>query len=70
MVLRQNVGGVTEDDRRRLEVTSEVFLGEMVNRMRRVDVEAGAEAAVVPRAFLGTVSWPLREDCVPVVDDC
>ncbi|KAA6409312.1 MAG: hypothetical protein FRX48_06865 [Lasallia pustulata] len=55
MVLHQNVGGVTEDDRRRLEVTSEIRLGEMVNRMRRVNVEAGPEALVLPRAFLGTV---------------
>lgn len=31
VVLRRNVKGVTEDDRRRLEVTSEMRLGEVVN---------------------------------------
>lgn len=31
VVLRRNVGGVTEDDRRRLEVVSEGRLGEVVN---------------------------------------
>ncbi|KLJ07677.1 DNA damage-binding protein 1 [Blastomyces silverae] len=57
VVLRRNVNGVTEDDRRRLEVTSEILLGEMVNRIRPVNIQAslGTEAAISPRAFLGTV---------------
>lgn len=55
MVLNQNVAGVTPDDRRRLEVVSEIRLGEMVNRIRRVEVEESGNAAVVPRAFMGTV---------------
>ena len=57
MVLRQNVNGVTADDRRRLEVTSEIRLGEMVNRIRRINVPSSANAAVVPRAFLATVCY-------------
>ena len=57
MVLHQNVNGVTEDDRRRLEVTSEILLGEMVNRIRRINVPVTQSATVVPRAFLATVSW-------------
>ncbi len=57
MVLRQNVAGVTADDRRRLEVESEIRLGEMVNRIRGFDVEVDAKnpAPVVPKAFMGTV---------------
>ncbi|KAI4134122.1 MAG: hypothetical protein LQ347_001781 [Umbilicaria vellea] len=55
MVLRQNVGGVTEDDRRRLEITSEIRLGEMVNRIRRINVPVSPDCVVVPRAFLATV---------------
>jgi DNA damage-binding protein 1 len=56
MVLHQNVNGVTADDRRRLEVTSEMLLGEMVNRIRRITVPTSPDATVMPRAFLGTVS--------------
>ncbi len=56
MVLRRNQAGVTLEDKRRMEVTSEMNLGEMVNRIRKVTVEASPNAVVVPRAFLGTVS--------------
>ena len=57
MVLRQNVAGVTADDRRRLEVESEMRLGEMVNRIRSFEVEIDTRnpAPVVPKAFMGTV---------------
>ena len=56
LVLRQDVKGVTEEDRRRLTVTAEICLGEMVNKIRRVDVPVGPDAAVIPRAFVATVS--------------
>lgn len=57
MVLKQNVAGVTEDDRRRLEPFSEMRLGEMVNRIRSFEVETDAKnpAPVTPKAFMGTV---------------
>ena len=57
IVLKQNIAGVTADDRRRLDVVSEIRLGEMVNRIRSFDVEIDAKnpAAVVPKAFMGTV---------------
>lgn len=58
MVLHQNVGGVTDDDRRRLEVTSEMRLGEMVNRIRSFEVsetDSRTPAPVTPKAFMGTV---------------
>ena len=54
LVLRQNTAGVTAEDRRRLETTAEFHLGELVNRMQRIEVEASAGAPVIPRAFLGT----------------
>lgn len=55
MVLHRNTNGVTDDDKRRLEVTSEIRLGEMVNRIRTFNVPTSANAVVVPRAFLATV---------------
>ncbi|KAL1311189.1 hypothetical protein AAFC00_001384 [Neodothiora populina] len=55
IVLEQETAGLSEDDQRRLRVTSDMQLGEMVNRIRRIDVQPTAGAIVVPRAFLGTV---------------
>ena len=58
MVLHQNIGGVTSDDKRRLEVTSEMRLGELVNRIRSFEVnemDSRNPAPVTPRAFMGTV---------------
>lgn len=55
IVLKRNINGVTDDDRRRLEVTSEISLGEMVNRIRPVNIQQLASVTVTPRAFLGTV---------------
>ena len=58
MVLHQNIGGVTSDDRRRLEVTSEMRLGEMVNRIRSFEItemDSRTSAPVTPKAFMGTV---------------
>ncbi|KAK8080521.1 hypothetical protein PG997_008339 [Apiospora hydei] len=55
MVLRRNLSGVTEDDKKSMAITSEFNLGDMVNRIRKVTVDASENAIVVPRAFLGTV---------------
>ena len=55
IVLNRNVNGVTADDKRRLEVTSAIQLGEMVNRIRPIDIPTTSTAIVVPRAFLATV---------------
>ena len=58
IVLQQNTGGVTSDDKRRLEVTSEMRLGEMVNRIRSFEVnemDARAPPPVTPKAFMATV---------------
>ncbi|KAI1143103.1 mono-functional DNA-alkylating methyl methanesulfonate N-term-domain-containing protein [Hypoxylon sp. FL0543] len=54
LVLRRNLAGVTIEDKSRMEVTSEINLGEVVNKIRKVTVEASENAVVVPRAFLGT----------------
>ncbi len=59
MLLRRDQEGVTEDDKRRLEVTSEIRLGEMVNRIRTFDVPSNTNAVVIPKAFLATVLKPL-----------
>ena len=58
MILNQNINGVTASDRSRLEVTSEIRLGEMVNRIRSFEVPFNPNAIVVPTAFIGTVSPP------------
>ncbi|KIW01818.1 uncharacterized protein PV09_06671 [Verruconis gallopava] len=55
LVLARDTEGATEEDRRRLRVTSEMALGEMVNRIRSVDVQVQNGAPVIPKAFLGTV---------------
>ncbi|KAI9799838.1 MAG: hypothetical protein M1825_004399 [Sarcosagium campestre] len=54
-VLYRDRNGVTEDDRKRLTVTGEMRLGEMVNRIRRIDISVSSGAVVIPRAFLATV---------------
>ncbi|KAI0380135.1 mono-functional DNA-alkylating methyl methanesulfonate N-term-domain-containing protein [Hypomontagnella monticulosa] len=56
LVLRRNIDGVTIYDKRRMEVTSEINLGEMVNKIRKITVEASENAPVIPRAFLGTTA--------------
>ncbi|CAJ2512403.1 Uu.00g054180.m01.CDS01 [Anthostomella pinea] len=55
LVLRRNLDGVTLEDKRKMEVTSEINLGEMVNKMRKITVDASENAVIIPRAFLGTV---------------
>ena len=55
IVLKQNTAGVTADDRRRLESVAEIRLGEMVNRIREVNVDASSSAPIVPKAFMATV---------------
>ena len=55
VVLEHDVNGFSKEDRRRLRITSEMHLGEMVNRIRPIDVKPTATAIVFPRAFLATV---------------
>lgn len=55
IVLRRNPDGPTLEDQRRMEMTSEMNLGEMVNCVRKVAVETSPNAMVYPKAFVGTV---------------
>ncbi|KAJ6068788.1 hypothetical protein N7499_010675 [Penicillium canescens] len=55
IVLSRNLNGVTAQDKQRLMPTSEIALGEMVNRIRPVNIPNLASTTVVPRAFLATV---------------
>ncbi|KAI1432232.1 mono-functional DNA-alkylating methyl methanesulfonate N-term-domain-containing protein [Xylaria sp. CBS 124048] len=55
LVLRKNSLGATPEDRHKLEVTSDISLGEMVNKMRKITVATNENTIVVPKAFIGTV---------------
>ncbi|KAI5363122.1 putative quinoprotein alcohol dehydrogenase-like superfamily [Septoria linicola] len=55
IVLEHDVSGFSAEDRRRLRVTSEINLGEMVNRIRPVSVTPTPNAIVIPKAFVATV---------------
>jgi DNA damage-binding protein 1 len=57
-VLRRNREGVTVEDQQRLEVTSEMSLGELVNKITKINVEPTLNAMVLPKAFIVTVSPP------------
>jgi DNA damage-binding protein 1 len=58
VVLARNREGVTEDDKRHLQVVSEIRLGELVNAMQTIEVKTSPTAVVVPKAFLATVRSP------------
>lgn len=64
VVLQHDINGFSEEDRRRLRVTSEMLLGEMVNRIRRIDVTPTSGAIVIPRAFLATVEGSIYLFCL------
>ncbi|KAG4027700.1 hypothetical protein MFRU_028g01220 [Monilinia fructicola] len=54
IVLKRNREGVTEQDKLRLEVLCEMNLGEMVNRIKKVNIATSKDALLIPRAFVGT----------------
>lgn len=58
IVLRRNAEAPTEQDRSRLEVTSEMNFGEQINRIRKLHVAPNENAVVSPKAFLASVSPP------------
>ena len=60
VVLSQDISSDFAEDRRRLKITSEILLGEMVNRIRPIIPVPGADstqsnAIITPKAFLATV---------------
>jgi DNA damage-binding protein 1 len=61
IVLSRNMNGVTPQDKHRLEPTSEMSLGEMVNRIQPVNIPHISSVMVTPQAFMATVSNPLNE---------
>ncbi|CZT45510.1 related to UV-damaged DNA-binding protein [Rhynchosporium secalis] len=54
IVLDRNIDGPTLEDRKRMQVTSELNLGDQVNVIRRINIEPSPNAMIVPKAFLGT----------------
>lgn len=56
IVLRQNLEAPTPQDRTRLEIISEINLGEQINRIRKLHITTSENAIVSPKAFLGSVS--------------
>ena len=54
LVLHQNKQGVTKSDQRRLEITSEFRLGELVNKIQPIPSSNTSTTAVSPKAFLAT----------------
>lgn len=55
IVLSRNTQGVTDQDKHRLVPTSEIALGEMVNRIRPIQIPQLSTVTVTPRAFMATV---------------
>lgn len=55
-IWRQDVNGVTEEDQRRLQLVGDIRIGEMVNRIRKVDENILLPGNVVqPKAYCATV---------------
>ena len=54
LVLNQNKQGATPADQRRLAITSELRLGELVNKIQPIPPGITSSSAVSPKAFLAT----------------
>ncbi|KAH6995588.1 mono-functional DNA-alkylating methyl methanesulfonate N-term-domain-containing protein [Ilyonectria sp. MPI-CAGE-AT-0026] len=59
IVLHRNADAPTEQDRSRLEVTSEINIGEQINQIRKLHVPVNKSSVVSPRAFLGSAEGSL-----------
>ncbi|KAK7427474.1 hypothetical protein QQZ08_006080 [Neonectria magnoliae] len=59
IVLQRNAEALTEQDRSRLEVTSEINIGEQINRIRKLHVAVNENSIVSPRAFLASTEGSL-----------
>ncbi|TDZ30883.1 DNA damage-binding protein 1 [Colletotrichum spinosum] len=59
LVLRRNPDAPTEHDRKQMEVTSEIHLGEQINKIRPLDVTPGDSDPIIPKAFIATVEGSL-----------
>ncbi|VUC24859.1 unnamed protein product [Clonostachys rosea] len=54
VVLRQNKEAPLEQDQKRMDIISELNIGEQINRIRRLHVAPDENAAVWPKAFLAS----------------
>ena len=68
-ILRRNIDAPTEQDRRRLDVTSEMNIGEQINRIRRLYVAPAENTVVQPKAFLGSVRLLLKAPIIIELTD-
>ncbi|XWW93905.1 hypothetical protein V2A60_001844 [Cordyceps javanica] len=59
MVLARNPDAPTEQDRGRLEITSEMNLGEQINKIRKLNAAPSDNAVVSPKAFLASIEGTL-----------
>ncbi|OAA48405.1 DNA damage-binding protein 1 [Metarhizium rileyi] len=59
IVLQRNPEAPTEQDRNKLEVTSEMNIGEQINRIRKLHIAFNENAVVSPMAFLGSIEGTL-----------
>ncbi|KFA77928.1 hypothetical protein S40288_02544 [Stachybotrys chartarum IBT 40288] len=59
LVLRWNEDAPTKLDQSRIEITSEMNIGEQINRIRTFRVPTSENAVVTPMAFLGSVEGAL-----------
>ncbi|KAH6608537.1 dna damage-binding 1 [Trichoderma cornu-damae] len=59
IVLRRNEEAPTEQDRCRLEIISELNIGEQINRIRKLQIAPSENAIVLPKAFLGSIEGTL-----------
>lgn len=57
-VVRRNVEAQTPDEQLRMDVISEIHIGEQINRIRRLAAGPAEKAVVLPKAFLASVSQP------------
>lgn len=60
MVLRRNREAPTKQGQMAMEMTSEMNVGEQINRIRKLNVAPAENAIVHPKAFLGSVSLASR----------
>ncbi|ROT42994.1 hypothetical protein SODALDRAFT_342210 [Sodiomyces alkalinus F11] len=59
LILERNPDALTEHDRKQMRVTSEMRLGEQVNKIRPLHITPGENDIIVPKAFLATVEGSL-----------
>ncbi|KAJ3493431.1 hypothetical protein NLG97_g4734 [Lecanicillium saksenae] len=59
IVLARNPDAPTERDQARLEITSEMNIGEQINKIRKLNVAPTENAVVSPKAFLASIEGTL-----------